>query len=107
MHGVLGARKSVHGREQAGGQKAGTKDRKRVLGYRRPELSGGAAGVGPAVPLTHSSPEASNKSIAAWHRGLVWQSPEGAGAPQKEENASSGTGLNVFPIPDLDYLSYG
>lgn len=83
------------------------KGRKRVLANRRPELSGRAAGVGPVVLLTHSSPEASNKSIAAWHRGLVWQSPEGAGAPQKGESASSGIGLNVFPIPDLDYLSYG
>lgn len=57
--------------------------------------------MGPVVLLTHSSPEASNHSIAAWHRGLVWQSPQGAGARQKG-SASSGIGLNVFPIPDLD-----
>lgn len=58
------------------------KGRKRVLEYRRPELSGIATGMGPVELLTHSSPEVSKLSTVAWHRGLVWQRPEGARALQ-------------------------
>lgn len=56
-----------------GGKKLARRTGNVSLGTGDPELSGGAAGVGPAVPLTHSSPEASNKSIApgrgAWSGG--------------------------------------